>query len=33
VPAATQSTTRPTFWIEFYDAYDGSFIFRFAGEK
>lgn len=29
----TPDTTRPTFWIEFYDAHDGSFIFGFASEK
>jgi hypothetical protein len=28
-----QRTPRPTFWIEFYDAHDSSFIFGFAGEK
>jgi len=26
-------TPRATFWIEFYDAHDGSFIFGFASEK
>ncbi len=29
----TPSAARPTFWMRFYDAHDGSFIFGFASEK